>query len=297
MAAKKAILVTGAGGQLGTALASVLRPEDMDVFCVSREKLDISDEAAVGAAIGARVWACVINCAAYTKVDAAEDDPAAAWQANALGPAILAKATRQACIPLIHISTDYVFDGSLQRPYRPSDPVCPANAYGRSKAAGEEAVRVENPRHVIVRTSWVVSPTGANFAKTMINLARQRSKISVVNDQFGRPTSALDLALAVQRIAASAEADPDGTWGTYHFANDGRLSWYDLAVAIMAGVRRRGAPAAEIVPIPTADYLTKARRPANSILCTADYTRVFGEQPRRWEPALEEILDRLLPQN
>jgi dTDP-4-dehydrorhamnose reductase len=130
----------------------------------------------------------------------------------------------------------------------------------------------------------------------MIRLASERRIISVVNDQFGRPTSALDLALAVQRVTTRLETHPDSASGTYHFANDGEASWFELAVAIMAGARRRGAPAADVVPIPTTGYPTKAQRPANSILCTADYTRVFGEQPRRWEFALEEILDRLLPQ-
>ena len=291
---KAAILIVGGSGQVGTALRHLPWPQRLQIHAPTRQQLDVTDEAAIVAVMASRKWSCVINCAAYTAVDAAENDAESAWRANAVGPAWLAAATGRAGTPVIHLSTDYVFDGEAKSAYRPSDPVQPLGVYGRSKAAGEDAVRQANPRHVILRTSWVVSPFGRNFVKTMLSLATRQESLKVVNDQFGRPTSAADLAAAIQVVALRLIESADPPVGTYHFANAGRTTWYDIAVAIMAGARRRGAPAVPVEAIPTAAYPTPAQRPLNCELCTSTITRDFAVEPRPWPLALDEILDTLM---
>lgn len=287
------ILLLGGGGQVGTALSGLRWPHLVKLIAPSRQVLDIADKAAIEAVIGDRKWSCIINCAAYTAVDAAETDAERAWEANAKGPELLATAAARRDIPLIHVSTDFVFDGTLQRAYRPSDLPCPINTYGRSKAAGEDAIRRAAPVHAILRTSWVVSPYGKNFVRTILDKVRQSQQLRVVNDQFGRPTSALDLAVAIQTIAMHFLQDPRDAGGTFHFANAGRASWHELAVAVTEAAHRRGLPKAQVETVTTEQYPTAARRPRNSELCTVGMD-AFGISPRPWRMALEEIMDALI---
>ncbi|MBA8915796.1 dTDP-4-dehydrorhamnose reductase [Methylorubrum thiocyanatum] len=288
------ILILGGAGQVGTELQAFPWPEGVRVHAPDRQSLDITDEAAVAAALDARRYAAVINSAAYTAVDRAESEVAAAWRLNALAPAILAAETRKRTIPLVHVSTDYVFDGSGECFYAPDAPVNPQSVYGASKAAGEMAVRSANPRHVIVRTAWVVSPHRGNFVKTMLRLANERERLTVVDDQHGCPTSAADLAGALAAIALRMAGDEAAPTGTVHCVNDGATTWCDFARAIVAGAARRGGRSVPVEGIPTSAYPTPARRPANSRLSTQSLTDAYGLAPRGWEAALDDILDRLV---
>jgi dTDP-4-dehydrorhamnose reductase len=289
------ILLTGGDGQIGTEFRR-LAPPEWRVFAPDLYELDIGDPAAVDAAVASNHWAAVINTAAYTAVDAAETEIAMAWRVNALGPAHLAQATVRADVPLVQISTDYVFDGRKPEPYVEDDPIGPLCVYGASKEAGEQAVRTGNPRHLILRTAWLISPHGGNFAKTMLRLAADRSVLRVVDDQIGCPTSAGDVAAALVTMTVRMIAEPDAPTGTYHCVNSGQASWCDLARAIFAKVRLRGGPAPEVEAIGTKDYPTPAHRPANSRLSTAKLERDFGIKPRPWRTAADEVVDVLLNQ-
>ena len=289
MTETRLILVTGGTGQIGIEL----RRRSSAVVAPGRADLDLDDPQAIAAIVAARPWAAVINTAAYTAVDKAESDVAAAWRRNADAPAILAAETARLGIPLVQVSTDYVFDGSKAGAYLPGDATAPLGVYGASKLAGEVAVRSANPRHAIVRTAWVMSAHRDNFVKTMLRLGRERDHLRVVADQHGCPTSAADIADALLVIAARL-ADPAGPGGTWHFVNRGEASWHELATAVFAGVARRGGAVPSIEPITTADYPTPARRPANSRLDTATLERDFGIRPRPWLAALDDILAELL---
>jgi dTDP-4-dehydrorhamnose reductase len=269
-------------------------PAQIRVYAPDRGALDLANESAVDEIVASRRWACVINTAAYTAVDNAETEVGSAWRINALAPALLAAATAKSQTPIIHVSTDYVFDGESGRPYRPEDPVRPKSVYGASKAGGEHAVRTANPHHIIVRTAWVFSPHRSNFVKTMLRLAAEREILRVVDDQYGCPTSAADLASALMTICRRVLEDPAGPWGTYHFANDGKTTWCGLAREVMAGARRRGARSVPVEAIATADFKTKAIRPANSALATDSLMRDYAIRPRPWQHALEDVLDALL---
>lgn len=288
------ILILGGAGQVGTELQAYPWPEGVRVHAPDRRNLDITDEAAVSAALDARTYAAVIVPAAYTAVDKAESEAAAAWRLNALAPAILAAETKQRGIPLVHVSTDYVFEGTGEGFYAPDAPVNPTSVYGASKAAGEMAVRTGNPRHAIVRTAWVVSPHRGNFVKTMLRLAAERDKLTVVDDQHGCPTSAADLAGALAVIALRLAQDEAAPTGTFHFVNDGATTWCGFARAIVEGAAQRGGRSIPVEGIPTSAYPTPARRPANSRLSTQSLTDAYGIAPRPWGEALDDILDRLV---
>ncbi|MFG5117119.1 dTDP-4-dehydrorhamnose reductase [Methylorubrum sp. POS3] len=288
------ILVLGGAGQVGTELQAFAWPQGVRIDAPDRSSLDITDAAAVTAALNARTYAAVIVPAAYTAVDKAESDVAAAWRLNALAPAILAAETKRRGIPLIHVSTDYVFDGTGEGFYDPDAPVNPTSIYGASKAAGEMAVRTGNPLHAIVRTAWVVSPHRGNFVKTMLRLAAERDKLTVVDDQHGCPTSAADLAAALATIALRLAQDPAAPTGTFHFVNDGATTWCGFARAIVEGSSRRGGRSVPVDGISTTAYPTPARRPANSRLSTRSLTDAYGITPRPWAAALDDILDRLV---
>jgi dTDP-4-dehydrorhamnose reductase len=236
----------------------------------------------------------VISAGAYTAVDKAESDVVSAWRVNALGPAALAAATAKAGAPLIHISTDYVFSGDKPGYYVEGDPVSPLGVYGASKEAGEQAVRTANPRHVVLRTAWLVSPHGNNFVKSMLRLGAERPTLRVVDDQRGCPTSATDLAGAVMAVTQRLVDDPASPVGDYHFVNAGEASWCEFARAIFEIAAAYGRAAPTVEPITTADYPTPARRPANSRLSTEKIHRDFGVAPRPWRVALDEIIERLL---
>lgn len=288
------ILILGGAGQVGTELQAFPWPDGVRVHAPDRQNLDITDEGAVAAALDARIYAAVINTAAYTAVDKAESEIAAAWRLNALAPAILAAETKRRAIPLVHVSTDYVFDGSGEGFYAPDAPVNPQSVYGASKAAGEMAVRSGNPRHAIVRTAWVVSPHRGNFVKTMLQLSGERDRLTVVEDQHGCPTSAADLAGTLAAIALRLAGDEAAPTGTFHCVNDGATTWCDFARAIVAGSARRGGRSVPVEGIPSSAYPTPARRPVNSRLSSQSLTDAYGLAPRSWEPALDDILDRLV---
>lgn len=256
------ILLTGAGGQLGTALRDCLDPKT--VVALGHAELDIADLAAVRAAVAAHAPDVVVNAAAYNKVDAAESDPEAAFRGNAVGPRNLALASAERGAAVLHVSTDYVFDGRGQRPYHEYDATGPRSAYGRSKLAGEEAVRALNPRHYVVRTAWVYHHTHAgNFPQTMLRLARDGG-VRVVSDQFGSPTYAPHLADALVTLLGT------GAWGTYHFAGAGEASWFDLTCELFAQV----GVAAAVTPVSTAAFPRPAERPRYAVLATMQEPRI-----------------------
>ena len=286
------LLVLGSAGQIGHELCRFAWPADYRVAGFDRAEVDITDQGAVTAAVDRERPDIVINAAAYTAVDRAESEPDAAWAGNCAGPGYLAAACRSAGIPLIHISTDYVFDGSKKGPYREDDPVNPLGVYGHSKEAGDRAVREALAEHVILRTAWVYSAHGHNFVKTMLRVAAERPMLRVVADQIGSPTSAADIAGAiaaiVQRLAAG-----DRHWGTYHFAGAGAVTWHGFAEAIFELASSwRGTPP-KVEAITTADYPTPARRPANSVLDCRRIGEVFGIVPRPWREALAEVIGEL----
>lgn len=284
------VLVTGGSGQVGTALQ---RLGGGRIIAPARDRLDITSESSIEAALASQRWSAIVNCAAFTAVDRAESERDAAWAVNAAAPAALARAAALRGIPVIHLSTDYVFNGSKGAPYVEDDPVAPIGVYGASKEAGERGVRDANPRHVILRTAWVVSASGSNFVKTMIRLARERAVVGVVADQTGCPTSAADIAAAVLTIVADIDR---GAWqaGTYHFCNAGETSWHGLAAHVFARLCGAGRQVPVLEALTTADYPTAARRPADSRLATGRITRQFGIVPRDWRTAIDEVIDQLL---
>ncbi|MCB1500337.1 MAG: dTDP-4-dehydrorhamnose reductase [Bauldia sp.] len=292
MTAARRIILFGGSGQVGSELRTLTWPAGLTLLAPARADADIGDRAAVASLLAAGDVAAVINTAAWTAVDAAEDAEAAAFAANALGPAILAAETRRHGVPLIHVSTDYVFDGSQTEPYREDHPTAPLGVYGASKRAGEEAVRDGNPRHLIVRTAWVFGRHGKNFVKTMLRLAETRDTLRVVDDQHGTPTAAADLAKALALIAT--RPDLANRAGTYHFANRGETTWCGLAREVFRQSAALGGPSAKVEAIATADYPTPARRPVNSRLATEKIERDFGIAPRPWQESVAEVVQSLV---
>jgi dTDP-4-dehydrorhamnose reductase len=287
------ILLTGGAGQVGTELLR-LAPPHWRIAAPDEDELDLTDLAGVADIVAGESWSAVINAGAYTAVDKAESDVTLAWRINALGPAALAEATAKAGIPLVHVSTDYVFSGDKPGFYVEGDPVAPLGVYGASKEGGEQAVRTGNPRHVIVRTAWLVSPHGSNFIKTMLRLGAERPALRVVDDQRGCPTSATDLAMALITVTERLVTDPRAPTGDYHFVNAGEATWCEFARAIFETAAARGRAAPTVEAITTADYPTPARRPANSRLSADKIRRDFDIEPRPWRVAMEDIVERLL---
>jgi dTDP-4-dehydrorhamnose reductase len=278
---------------VGTELVAAASESGWDVVGLSHAQLDVGDRSAVQAAVMAARPDVVVNGAAYTRVDLAESNVEAAGRANAEGPGHLADACAGGGALLVHVSTDYVFDGRSRTPYRPDDPPAPLGVYGRTKWMGEQEVRKRLARHLIVRTSWVYAPHGRNFLTTIARLAREREVISVVADQQGRPTLAADLAHGLVIAAAAARAAPDLS-GTYHFANAGETTWHGFASAIVAGLAgRAGVVCRSVAPISSAEYPTAAPRPAYSVLDTTSWTATFGAPLRPWQDALAEALCRM----
>lgn len=285
------ILVTGVTGQVGGALVTLAREAGRNMVAPTRAELDLTTELSVRD-WASRDWAAIINCAAYTAVDKAESEPELAHCINAAAPALFAEGAARRGVPLIHVSTDYVFDGSKSSPYAEDDAVNPLGVYGRTKEAGEAAIRASGAQHAIVRTSWVVSAGGANFINTMLRLGKEREELPVVYDQIGAPTHATDLAAALLTIADTL-GDRSGTW---HFANRGEASWHELATRIFAATRARGMKTPQLRAIPAIDYPTQAPRPANSRLALTKIAADFGITSRHWEVAVDAILaERLGP--
>jgi dTDP-4-dehydrorhamnose reductase len=288
------ILITGGQGQVGIELAALAWPDDITLHVPGRAELDLTSPDSVRAYFAGKSFAAIVNPAAYTAVDKAESEIGAAFAVNALGPALLAEAAKAAGTPIVHISTDYVFDGAKDGLYSESDPVSPLGVYGASKEAGEQAVRSGFARAVILRTAWVVSPHRGNFIKTMLRLGAERPALSVVDDQHGCPTSAADIAEAVSKIALRLIADSAAPTGTYHFVNAGDTTWYGLARLVFGAAETFGGPKPLVKAITTAEYPTPARRPANSRLATAKLSADFGIHPRPWQAATDEIVGKLL---
>jgi dTDP-4-dehydrorhamnose reductase len=277
------VLVFGQTGQVARELALRV-PDGVDFTCVDRLRADLSDPASCAAAVFAADADVVINAAAWTAVDRAEAEEDAATVVNGAAPAAMARAAAARVIPFLHISTDYVFDGSGTAPFATHDPVGPLGAYGRSKLAGEEGVRDAAGRHVILRTSWVVSAHGTNFVKTMLRLGAERARLNVVADQVGGPTPAADIADALF-VMARAMIDGHGG-GTYHLAGAPDTSWADFARAIMVAA---GLDCA-INDIPSSAYPTPALRPLNSRLDCTSLFRDFGIERPEWQAGLHDIL-------
>ena len=287
------ILVTGTKGQVATALIERAKlSHDIELIALGRPELDLENPATVMAAVSSARPDLVVNAAAYTAVDKAESEPDRAFAINRDGAAAVARATAALNVPLIHLSTDYVFDGAKLSPYVETDRTAPLNVYGRSKREGEEAVIASHPGPVVLRTSWVFSPFGSNFVKTMLRLGAERETLRVVDDQIGNPTSALEIADVVLRIAPTLRAAPN-TGGLYHLANSGSTSWHGFASMIFDERARLGGQRPKLEAITTADYPTPARRPVNSRLDTSAFTRRFGIEPREWQLAAAETLNRI----
>jgi dTDP-4-dehydrorhamnose reductase len=290
--AARPILVTGGTGQLASALAA---SATVPVVLAGRPVFDFDRPETVAATFRVADPWLVVNAAAYTAVDAAEQDAAAAYRANRDGPAELARLCEAAGIPLIHVSTDYVFDGAKGEPYVETDPVAPQGVYGASKLAGEKAVLDACGRAVVVRTSWVYAPAGRNFVRTMLTLAKTRDRLTVVADQKGCPTTAADLAAAILAIAARIAATgwQDGYAGVFHAAGTGWTTWHGLASAVFAEAARHGAPVLRVDPITTAEYPTAAKRPADSRLDCTKLATVFGVRLPEWRPSLARTIDAI----
>lgn len=282
------ILVFGRTGQLARELARQATDSPHDLTFLGRDQADLTQPERCAAAIRARRPSAVINAAAYTAVDTAEENEAAARVVNGDSPGAMARACAEAAIPIVHVSTDYVFDGTGTAPFAPDAPTSPLGAYGRTKLAGEDAMRRAGGAYAILRTSWVFSAHGANFVKTMLRLSETRDALSIVNDQIGGPTAAADIARTCLDMAAQLAADP-GKGGIYHFSGTPDVSWKDFAEAIFAAAGRR----VTVTGIPTADYPTPAARPLNSRLDCTTTEATFGIPRPDWRMSLTHVLQDL----
>ncbi len=290
------ILVTGKHGQLARAMAErAALSSELSVVCLGRPELDLETHGTIGAAIRKIAPDIVVNAAAFTAVDLAEDQPDAAHAINAAAAGYIAAAARAIGAPIIQISTDYIYDGSKTSSYVEADRANPQSVYGRTKLEGEKRVQAENPDHVVLRTAWVYSPFGKNFIKTMLELARTRDTLNVVGDQYGNPTSAIDLADAVLEIIKRWQSAPaTGLGQIYHCAGSGETNWCNLARHTFETSRRQGGPYAEVSPILARDWPAKAARPINSRLdCTA-FATDFGWRAPEWQRSVDLVVSRLL---
>jgi len=292
------ILVIGAKGQLGHELVSQCRKSETDVFGFDLPDLDISSSAQVEKIISHTAPSIVINAAAYTLVDKAESDEIAACAVNKTGPENIAASCKKNKIPMIHISTDFVFDGKKNTPYLESDTVSPLSVYGKTKAAGDEAVRNILDNHIIIRTSWLYGVHGNNFVKTMIRLGRERDELNVVADQHGCPTCAADLAEAVLLAANHISKKNDITWGTYHYCGQGITSWHGFAQAILElAVQHIPLKTKKVNAITTSEYPTPAKRPAYSALDCTRIQKNFGISQKPWKQSLKAAIDKIFSIN
>lgn len=288
------ILQFGRTGQIGLELLARGALRGHRMTALGRDTVDLSDPDQVSRAVaGVREIDLVINGAAYTAVDQAESEPDLARRINAGSVAALAEACTRRGVPVIHLSTDYVFDGTKPAPYVETDATHPLNVYGRTKLEGEIALRAAQPKHLILRTSWVYSAFGANFVKTVLRLGAERDELRVVDDQIGAPTAAGEIAGACLALAEAVAATPNPQWGTYHLAASGETSWYGFAQAIFDIARPWANLKARLAPIPSTEYPTAARRPANSRLDCGELARAFGLTLRPWREPLVEVLAEL----
>lgn len=290
------ILVTGREGQVvQSLLEKASQRPDLQVIALGRPELDLAKPETVQSAIAAIKPDLVVSAAAYTAVDLAEDERELAFAVNATGAEAVAEAAKACGVPIIHLSTDYVFAGDASKPYVETDITGPRSVYGRSKLEGERRVAQANPKHIILRTAWLYSPFGNNFVKTMLKLAETRDALSVVSDQWGNPTSALDIADAVIQVADHLAATPDfSAYGVYHLVGTGDTNWSGFARAIFGESAKLGGPTATVTDIVTADYPTKAVRPANSRLSTVKFQEAFNWPAPHWQSSLRDVVAMLI---
>lgn len=287
------VLVTGGTGQVGGALARAEVPDGIDLVVVGRDRLDLAEVGTIEGALDAIQPDMVVNPAAYTAVDKAEADKELAFAVNRDGPTKLAEACAERKVGLIHVSTDYVFDGTGSRPYKPDDPVAPLGVYGASKEAGERGIRERLEDHLILRTAWVYAARGNNFMNTMLRVGADRDELRVVADQIGTPTPASDIAAAILSLLQARVAGNVVT-GTHHYTASGETSWHGFADAIFEAVERSWGRRPSVEAITTADYPTPAARPAYSVL---DCSALLAKAPmvqRNWKDALNSVLDERL---
>jgi dTDP-4-dehydrorhamnose reductase len=292
---RKRMVVTGREGQVVRSLLERgALNERFEVVALGRPELDLRDSDGIAAVLRQARPDVIVSAAAYTAVDRAETEEAEAYTINAVAPGRIAAAAAGLGVPVIHLSTDYVFDGEKLEPYLETDPVGPVSAYGRTKLAGECAVAGATDNHVILRTAWVYSPFGRNFLKTMLVLAESRDRINVVDDQHGNPTSALDIADAILTVTGNLlDSDAPELRGTFHMTGSGSANWADFAAEIFAASNHYGGPTAEVRRIPTSAYPTPVRRPANSHLDCGKLERVHGVRLPDWRSAILGIVARL----
>jgi dTDP-4-dehydrorhamnose reductase len=293
------IAVTGRNGQVAQSLLERAAASKVDVHTVARPEVDLARPDTVEVALIDLRPDAIVNAAAYTAVDLAESEPSLAYQINGAGAEAAARAAAKLGIPIVQLSTDYVFSGNLDRPYREDDPADPLGAYGDSKLKGEQAVAAVNDNHVILRTAWVYSPFGKNFARTMLTLADKRDRISVVSDQRGTPTNALDFADGIFAIVRNLLDRPSAQElrGVFHMTGSGETNWAEFATEVFAASAAAGGPFARVLPISTSEYPTPARRPANSRLDNSRLVNVHGVRLPPWEQSLQRCIERLVAQD
>lgn len=288
------VLIVGNKGQLGWALERQGLVKGVSIQGADLPEFDLTNREAVRSLVCSEPFSVVVNAAAYTAVDKAESDIDTAFAVNKDGAAHLADACHENSIPLIHISTEYVFDGKGSVPYKPNDPIDPLGVYGLSKAEGEKEINERLPHHLIIRTSWLYGTHGHNFIKTMLRLAKEKKELRVVDDQNGCPTFAGDLAEAIMTIIERLTNDEDLKWGTYHYCNSGITSWYLLTrKAIAIASKYDNFIVENISPIKTFEFPTPAPRPAFSALDSTSFARVFGVKLSPWETSLEKMIKKL----
>lgn len=290
------VAVSGHRGQVVQALQAKAADAGVEVVAFGRPEADLEKPDSVAAAIASLKPDAVVNAAAYTAVDQAESDPDTAMRINCDGAAAVARAAAALGVPVIHLSTDYVFDGRLDRPYREEDATAPLGAYGHSKLAGEKAVAGVSANSVILRTSWVYSSFGRNFVRTMLSLATQKAKLRIVNDNFGAPTNAFDLADGILKVTRNLVSRPSASKlrGVFHLTNAGAASSAEFASEIFDLSSKDGGPSARIIPVPSSDYPTPARRPANSRLDNAKIAALHGVVLPEWRQSLSGLMTRFV---
>jgi dTDP-4-dehydrorhamnose reductase len=284
-------MIVGARGQLGRELVAEASARKIAAIAVGRGELDITQGEVVRRLVAEVMPRAIINAAAYTAVDKAESETEAAHAINALGPEHMARAAAELDIPLLHVSTDYVFDGRKSGAYIEDDPVAPLGIYGSSKEEGERRVRTAHAKHIILRTSWVYGTYGNNFLKTMLRLSRERDELRVVADQRGCPTATIDIACAL--LAAESASDGNEKWGTYHFAGSGVTTWHGFAREIVGAAAGVGGRPVSVIAIATKDYPTPAKRPANSELDSTRFATAFGYKSPPWQERTRQVLETL----
>jgi dTDP-4-dehydrorhamnose reductase len=287
------IVIFGAGGQVGQELARACSARGVPYRAISRAEADIADPEAVARELRRAGDAVAVNAAGYTHVDLAEADVLQATRCNVRGPAVLAEACDAARMPLIHLSTDYVFDGKAAASYLETDPTRPLSIYGRTKLAGEEAVQARQPEHVILRTSWVFGAFGKNMLKTVLRLVRERDELRFVADQRGCPTATADIAAAILAVAPLLAARQPIA-GTYHFASGDATTWFGFVSRVVEAQAPFTGRRPRVIPITTDEYPTPARRPANSVLDSGLFARTFGLCPHPWQDRVDQVVRRLL---